>query len=229
MKKKTIKLSESQLRKMIAEAIENETNYPHLKRTKVNNPIGYLTCREYVAEKIYKNGFKSVMHGNNSNSILGPGMYFSTEPLHEPKYGNCIIKVQANGVFDAYISNHYQTTIFVVRPEDCGKIQILDDNSGYDGGDVQKQMSDMYRDYGNRSIGDGVRHEDDAYDVNNSGSLAMQAMKEPDSYENTLYRNNGQNSHWASPKGDFTTKRISESQLRNMIDEAIKKALKEQI
>lgn len=248
MKKETIKLNETQLRNMIAESVKkvlkegngqfsalyNDKNapnsydtkineaYQNLQTTQVTNPVGYLICQKKMLDYVKRKGFNPNLSGDG---VIGKGLYFiesnlypNLEALQFCKYGDSAIKVRANGTFNAYQSRYFGENVFLVPPEQFDSIEILD---MIEPDKIQQQKDDMYANYGNRSIGGGAKDTDDFYDLNMPGSLSMQAMEEPDDYVGSLYRDNGRDSRWASPKGDFTTKRISESQLRKMVAEAV--------
>ena len=131
MAKKTIKINEGQLRKMVSEAIENVTNndelYKQFADTTVTDPVGYFYCRNKEdLENILKNGFDPNFIGRNkAGAILGPGFYFFTKPSrYDQWYGGNAVKVKVMGTFLAkkYKGNDL---IFVVPAKDVDKIQIL--------------------------------------------------------------------------------------------------------
>lgn len=213
MAKKTIKMNEA---------------YQNLQTTQVTNPVGYLICQKKMLDYVKRKGFNPNLSGDG---VIGRGLYFIESNLYPNleapqfcKYGDSAIKVRANGTFNAYQNRYFGENVFLVPPEQFDSIEILD---MIEPGKIQQQKDDMYANYGNRSIGGGAKDTDDFYDLNIPGSLSMQAMEEPDDYVGSLYRDNGRDSRWASPKGDFSTKRISESQLRKMVAMSVKKALNE--
>ena len=79
--------------------------------------------------------------------------------------------------------------------------------------DMLKKQSEenyMWNTYGNKNVGHGVTPGgDESYDLNSPGTLAMCAMGDDDLPDdlNRTYTDYAQSPSWASPKGDFRTRK----------------------
>lgn len=129
MKKNTVKISESAIRKIISETIKEAYDGSNA----VTDPIGYKLCTPEVYASIMQDGFRADRLDRSGRNIYGPGFYFfASKPgdMFKSAYGSKMITVRVHGTYKLLpFASGMQ--MFVVPPEDEKQIEILDQVPAY--------------------------------------------------------------------------------------------------